>query len=103
MLIKYFEREGLQWRVKADLRRMIEWREMNLAGTWPAFPSCDIIFIRNVMIYFDVPTKRRILDNAHRILKQTGYLFLGSAETTISVHDGFEVTYFDKGMAYRRR
>ena len=103
MLVRHFERAGLDWQLKADIRRMVEFRELNLSTTWPALGSFDLVFLRNVLIYFDVDTKRRILGRVRQVLKPHGYLFLGAAETTLMLDDGFERVTFDKTTAYRVR
>ncbi|MFN7954427.1 MAG: protein-glutamate O-methyltransferase CheR [bacterium] len=103
MLVRHFERHGLDWQLKADIRRMVEFRELNLAASWPSLGSFDLVFLRNVLIYFDVETKRRILGRVRQVLKPHGYLFLGAAETTLMLDDGFERVMFDKTTAYRLR
>jgi chemotaxis protein methyltransferase CheR len=91
LLVKYFKKRGIDWQIDESLRKSIEWREFNLVGrAWSTLPSLDLIMLRNVMIYFDVPTKRGILANIRRVLKPDGYLFLGTAETTINVDDSFQ-------------
>ena len=61
---------------------MVEFRELNLAQPWPPLPPMDLVFLRNVMIYFDVETKKTILGRMARVLRPDGYLLLGGAETT---------------------
>lgn len=102
-LVKYFQRHGVEWHVKDELRKMIEFRAMNLVESWGAMPEMDVIFLRNVLIYFDVPTKKAILGKIRRILRPDGYLFLGAAETTLNLDDGFERMQFDKAGCYRLR
>ncbi|MBM3989506.1 MAG: protein-glutamate O-methyltransferase CheR [Planctomycetes bacterium] len=90
LLVKYFHKQGHEWRIDARLRSAIEWREFNLAApTYPSMGPFDLIMLRNVMIYFDVPMKRSILSNMRRALRPDGYLFLGTAETTINVDESF--------------
>jgi len=90
LLVKYFHKQGLEWQVDEKLRSSIQWREFNLATRlYPPMGPFDLIMLRNVMIYFDVPTKRSILGNMRRVLRTDGYLFLGTAETTINVDDSF--------------
>lgn len=101
LLVKYFTKEGIVWEAKPDLRNMMEFREMNLATTWPTLPKMDIIFLRNVLIYFDLATKRSIVGRAGKLLAQDGYLFLGSAETTLNINDGFERAPFERAGCYR--
>ncbi len=103
LLIKYFEKNGLDWQLKAALRQTVEFREMNLATSWPALPPMDLIFLRNVLIYFDVETKRQILERVRRVLKPHGHLFLGGAETTFQIDDRFERVSIGKATAYRLR
>jgi chemotaxis protein methyltransferase CheR len=89
LLVKYFEKRGLGYHLHDRIRRRVTFREMNLNGIWPWLPTFDVIFLRNVMIYFDVPSRRRILSQVHSVLRSDGLLFLGGAETTINVHERF--------------
>ena len=89
MLVKYFQRTGTEWQAIESIRSMVEFRTLNLAKPWPVVPQCDVIFLRNVLIYFDMDTKRAILDRARAALRPGGVLFLGTAETTLGVHNGF--------------
>lgn len=101
MLVKYFERQGLEWVVKSEIRSMVEFFRMNLVATWPPLPAMDIIFLRNVLIYFDTATKKAILNKMRLLLKPRGYLFLGGAETTLYLDSDFDQVYFDKAACYR--
>lgn len=101
LLMKYFDKHGLEWRIKEDLRRMIEVREMNLAKEWGFIAPMDIIFIRNVLIYFDVEMKKVILGKLRQLLKPGGYLFMGGAETTLNLDDSFTRVQFDKASCYQ--
>jgi chemotaxis protein methyltransferase CheR len=103
LLVKYFTKRGVHYQVNDDLRGLIEFRPMNLAEPWPVIPPMDVIFLRNVLIYFDVETKREILGRMRRVLKPDGYLFLGGAETTINLDDGFERLQYEKTGCYRLR
>jgi chemotaxis protein methyltransferase CheR len=89
LLVKYFQKQGLEWQIQEELRRMIEFRNINLAEAWPPLPPLDLMMLRNVMIYFDVDTKKAILGKIRRLLKPDGYLFLGGAETTLNLDDSF--------------
>jgi chemotaxis protein methyltransferase CheR len=102
-LVKYFKKDGLEWQVSDALRSMIEFRTMNLTEAWSGVPTADVVFMRNVLIYFDTATKREILGKARRVLKPDGYLFLGSAETTMGLDEGFERAPFEKSGCYRVR
>ncbi|HLH08791.1 MAG TPA: protein-glutamate O-methyltransferase CheR [Terriglobales bacterium] len=100
-LAKHFVQHGLEWEIAPRFRNMVDCRLMNLAETWPEFPEPDIIFLRNVLIYFDVQTKADILARVHRRLRPDGYLFLGGAETTMGLSDAFERVPFEKTAYYR--
>jgi chemotaxis protein methyltransferase CheR len=103
LLVKYFVRQGAGWVIREDLRRRVDFRELNLVRNWPLDPPLDIIFLRNVLIYFDVETKKSILAKIRRLLRPGGYLLLGGAETTFNVDDAFERVVFDKSTFYRLR
>ena len=103
LLVKYFQKQGTGWQIKEELRRMIEFQQVNLVEAWPAWPPMDIILMRNVMIYFGVETKKAILGKIRRLLRPDGYLFLGGAETTLNLDDAFERIEFGKSGCYRLR
>jgi chemotaxis protein methyltransferase CheR len=102
-LVKHFRREGLHYQVSDDLKELIEFREMNLAEAWPPIARMDVVFLRNVLIYFDVETKRRILARVRDTMRPDAVLFLGGAETTINVDDAFERVAIGKASCYRLR
>jgi len=83
-LVRYFDNLGEQWQVKEPVRKMTSFRLANLCG--PHFPfqrqsdRFDVIFLRNVMLYFGQETRRELLRNIHRVLAPDGILFLGSSE-----------------------
>lgn len=89
MLVKYFDRVGADWQIKADLRKMISFEELNLLDRWPLNSAPDIVFMRNILIYFDVETKRAILRRVRQTMRADGFLVLGGAETTINLDDQF--------------
>lgn len=101
LLVKYFEKKGMEWVVKPELQRLCEFRELNLIEPWGLLPPMDVVFLRNVLIYFDVDTKRTILNNVRKVLQPWGYLFLGGAETTINLGDVFNRVQFDRAGCYR--
>jgi chemotaxis protein methyltransferase CheR len=102
-LVRHFERVGTHWRVSTQLRRNVSFRRLNLAAPFPPMPAFDVIFLRNVLIYFDVDTKRSVLQRIGAALKPDGWLFLGSAETTIGIDDRFERVVTGRTSAYRLR
>jgi chemotaxis protein methyltransferase CheR len=89
LLVKYFEQHGTDWQLKPSIRRMVDFQEINLAQAWPALPRMDLVLVRNVMIYFDVETKKTILNRLARVLRPDGYLLLGGAETTLNLSDSY--------------
>jgi chemotaxis protein methyltransferase CheR len=102
-LVQYFERAGAHWRITAALRKNVSFRLMNLTTPLPALQPFDVIFLRNVLIYFDVATKRTVLQNAAKLLRPDGLLFLGAAETTIGIDDNYERVAAGRTSAYRVR
>ncbi len=101
LLLKYFQRAGTHWQVKPELRRLVQAREMNLVTAWPPLPRFDVIMLRNVLIYFDLETKRGILRRARMALRPDGSLFLGSAETTVMVDESWARVSCGASVAYR--
>jgi chemotaxis protein methyltransferase CheR len=100
LLVKYFKREGSEYVVSPDLRAMLDFRLVNLIEPWPLGLRPDLVFMRNVLIYFDVPTKKTILERLRRVIARDGALFLGSAETTLSIDDGWERVAFATSSYY---
>jgi chemotaxis protein methyltransferase CheR len=104
MLVNHFERAGMEWVVKDHLRQLVQFRQVNLAEPVATrVPRFDVVFLRNVLIYFDGETKRRVLEQVRRVLRPDGYLFLGGAETTLNVDDAFEPVQYDRATCYRLR
>lgn len=103
-LVKYFTKEGSSWRLKDNVRKLVTFQQANLAApSWPLLPPQDLVFIRNVLIYFDVKTKKQILGQVRKVLRPDGHMFLGAAETTLSLDEAFERVSFGKGSCYRLR
>lgn len=102
LLVKYFQKEGLQWRIKDEIRKMVEFCEVNLVAPWPSsLPKIDILFLRNVLIYFSADTKKAILAKVRGVLRPDGYMFLGGAETTMNLDISFERVLLGKVACYR--
>ncbi|MFG1480370.1 CheR family methyltransferase [Xanthobacter sp. V4C-4] len=90
MLLKYFTKVGDLWEVNARVRNMVQYRKFNLLDSYAGLGTFDILFCRNVLIYFDAPTKTDILSRMARVVAGDGYLVLGAAETVIGVGDAFK-------------
>lgn len=99
-LVKYFEKKGLEWEIKPDVRNLIDFKIMNLIGNWIPMSNIDIVFLRNVLIYFDQDTKKNILNKISKIIQPDGYLFLGSAETLLNLNVPFERISKDASSYY---
>ena len=100
-LMKYFDKKGMSWIIKQELRNMIEFQPLNLAGRWPPMPKVDIVWLRNVLIYFDMEMKKEIFQKVRNIMQPDGYLFLGGAETTMGIDDHFDRLRFNGTSCYR--
>jgi chemotaxis protein methyltransferase CheR len=109
MLVKHFEKAGLDWRIKDAVRQMVTFEELNLLERFPTTMSLlggeqqDIIFIRNVLIYFDTPTKKEIFGRLRQSMRKDGVLFLGGAETTNNIDDDLVPARVDKTITFRHR
>lgn len=101
MLSGFFDREGAQYRAKPELRAMIDWRPLNLAEPLPRMPLFDIVFIRNVLIYFAPATCVEILSNIHAAMCRKGYLFLGTTENMLGMSLPFACTMVGRTAFYR--
>lgn len=97
-LIKHFKQEGDVWQLNEDVRQMVTYRPFNLLGSFAALGSFDIIYCRNVLIYFDQPTKKEVLDRMQVTLAKDGALFLGAAETVLGITDKLRPVRGYRGM-----
>lgn len=89
LLVKHFEQTGVLWRIKPTLRKMAEFRPFNLLGDLTPLGQFDIILCRNVLIYFDMATKTRVLEAIHQRLARDGGLILGGAELVFGICSKF--------------
>jgi chemotaxis protein methyltransferase CheR len=101
-LVRHFDRVGTEWQVKPSLRAVVQAQQLNLVAPWPpSLGPFDVVFLRNVLIYFDADTKRSVLRRIRGVLRPGGVLFLGSAETTLGLDDRFERVVMGRATAYR--
>jgi chemotaxis protein methyltransferase CheR len=88
-LVRHFDRDDAHFVVRDRVRSLVRFGVVNLIGPWAQVPRLDVVLLRNVMIYFDLATKRTILDRLHQQLRPDGYLFLGNAESTLNIDDRY--------------
>jgi len=100
---RYMVRDGNRWRIRDDLRALASFRQLNLLGTFMTLGSFDIIFCRNVAIYFDLPTRKSLFDKIARQLRPGGMLIIGSSETLHGVSDLFERRDYMRAAFYTVR
>ncbi|HZQ14966.1 MAG TPA: CheR family methyltransferase, partial [Pseudolabrys sp.] len=98
LLMKYFRREDAGWRISDPLRGMVQWKEWNLLGDLRALGRFDIVFCRNVLIYFDQPTKIGVLTRLAKQMPEDGFLVLGAAETVVGLTDAFKPVTDKRGL-----
>ena len=90
LLVKHFRRSGVDWQLSDAVRAMARFETIDLRKSMRALGPYDLVFCRNVMIYFDAETKKKILKELHGTLFRGGWLLLGGAETAFGVEDLFE-------------
>jgi chemotaxis protein methyltransferase CheR len=100
-LVRFFNQVDDQWVLKDEVRRMFRFFQQNLADEWSTLPQVDVLLLRNVLIYFDVATRRRALRQVRRLLRPDGYLLLGSAETTLNLDDLFDRVRVGRAVFYK--
>jgi chemotaxis protein methyltransferase CheR len=101
LLAKFFERSAEAFVVRESVRCMIEWKQLNLARSWPALPPFDVILLRNVLIYFSTTTRAEVLKSVRKVMRSDGYLLLGSTESPFGASAGFEAMPIAKTTVYR--
>ena len=89
MLVKYFEKQDEQWLISKEIRDMVTFKEYNLLGDLTPLGRFDIVFCRNVLIYFDSENKTKVLDGISKLMPEDGTLFLGGAETVLGISERF--------------
>jgi len=100
MLVKYFKQSGELWQLNADIRGMVQHRQLNLLHDFSPLGTFDVIFCRNVLIYFDQDTKTSIFNRLARATEADGFLVLGAAETVVGLTDTFK-PYPERRGLYR--
>jgi chemotaxis protein methyltransferase CheR len=98
LLVKYFDQVGESWQLAPELRGMVHFRPINLLNDFAALGTFDVVFCRNVLIYFDQDTKASVLDRIARQMPDDGYLVLGAAETVIGLTGAFKPLADKRGL-----
>jgi chemotaxis protein methyltransferase CheR len=98
LLVKYFKQVGDRWQIGDKLRAMVNFREFNLLTDPAPLGRFDVVFCRNVLIYFDQETKAKVLDGIARQMPNDGFLFLGGAETVLGLTDRFQLLPGQRGI-----
>lgn len=101
LLLKYFDRAGMTWQIKPEIRSNASFTKLNLIERWPPLPQMDVVFLRNVLIYFSPDTKREILRKVRQVMSPHAILFLGAAETTMGLDTSFERVEVSQSVFYR--
>ena len=100
-LVKHFTRAGLDWQISDKLRSMVTFQRFDLRNPMRSHGPFDLIFCRNVLIYFDVETKRKILASLRQAMAGKALLALGAAETTINLDNNFQRVTFGSAAFYQ--
>ena len=101
MLMQHFEQVGEQWRVVETIRKMVQFRQLNLLADFASIGTFDVVFCRNVLIYFDQATKVDVLNRVYRQLAPDGFLLMGAAETVVGLTDIFVPLASARGLYVR--
>jgi chemotaxis protein methyltransferase CheR len=97
-LIKHFKKEGESWTLGQDIKSMVQFKKWNLLDDYKALGTFDVVFCRNVLIYFDQPTKTKVLGKIADGLQKEGFLYLGGAETVLGISNRFKPVPGQRGI-----
>jgi len=98
LLVKYFKQEGDRWQIDEALKKMVTYKYFNLLESPASLGRFDIVFCRNVLIYFDQETKGKVLSGIADGLAEDGFLYLGGAETVLGISDRFQLIPGQRGV-----
>jgi chemotaxis protein methyltransferase CheR len=98
LLVKYFAQVGETWQVAPELRAMVQYKPLNLLQNFSHLGQFDVVFCRNVLIYFDQPTKVEVLERMAKLVQPDGFLVLGAAETVVGLTDAFKPVPDHRGL-----
>jgi len=98
LLVKYFSQSGDRWQISPKIRSMVDYREFNLLTDPTVLGRFDVVFCRNVLIYFDQETKAKVLERIANLMPEDGFLFLGGAETVLGLTERFKLINGQRGV-----
>ncbi|RCK30201.1 chemotaxis protein CheR [Thalassospira xiamenensis] len=98
LLVKYFQKKEDQWQISQEIRSKVQYKEFNLLDDFRPLGQFDIVYCRNVLIYFDQPTKTDVLARISALMPDDGFLFLGGAETVLGISDKFKPLARQRGI-----
>lgn len=98
LLVKYFTQVEDRWQISDEIRKMVSYKKFNLLDSMAGMGQFDVIFCRNVLIYFDQPTKSQVLDQMAGLMANDGFLYLGGAETVLGISDRFLLIPGQRGI-----
>jgi chemotaxis protein methyltransferase CheR len=101
MLMQHFEQVGEQWRLSEAIRKMVQFRQLNLLADFASLGTFDVVFCRNVLIYFDQATKVGVLERIYRQVARDGFFLMGAAETVVGLTDIFVPLAEKRGLYVR--
>ena len=98
LLVRYFKQDNDRWQIDDAIRKMVDFRHFNLLGKPTPLGRFDVVFCRNVLIYFDLETKTTVLNNIADLMPEDGFLYLGGSETVLGVTDRFQAIPGQRGV-----
>ncbi len=100
-LKKYFTFNGSAWKIKDEIRGMVSFKKMNLTVPFEGLGKFDIVFCRNVGVYFDMADRKKLFDNIRRVMEKDGYLIIGSTESLMNVDPRYEPKRYLRSVFYQ--
>ena len=98
LLVKFFTQVGEHWQINEEIRKSVKLHQANLLQNLSKLGTFDIVFCRNVLIYFEAPTKAEVLNRIRAMIPKDGTLFLGAAETVVGISDKFKIISGERGV-----
>jgi chemotaxis protein methyltransferase CheR len=98
LLVKYFKQDGADWFINDDIKSMVKFDKFNLLDPMTKYGVIDVVFCRNVLIYFDAETKGKVLAELYNHTAKHGFMFLGGAETVVGISDKFKPMTGERGL-----